>query len=177
MRLAALDRKDAFEALVVRHQSMVFGLATRFLGSRDQGRDVAQDVFLSLWAERHRYRTSGKFKSFLTSICLNRCRVIARGMKSGELKKSEFRRGMSAASDAQSNDIPLETLLESEQHREIQAYLIALPDKCRQAMIFRFTHGLSLAEISEQTGMPLGTVKSHLVRGVKRIRRMMKKGL
>ena len=177
MRLAALERRDAFEALVVRHRQMIFALAARFLGNREQGRDVVQDVFLSLWAERHRYRAAGRFKSFLTSICLNRCRVVARDKKSGDRKKGDFAQEISANAAPEQAEVPLETLLASEQRKEIQTYLIHLPDRCRQVMIFRFTHGMSLAEISEHTGMPLGTVKSHLLRGTGRIRRMMKKGL
>jgi DNA-directed RNA polymerase specialized sigma24 family protein len=81
MRLAAIGRKDAFEILVIRHHAFVFGLAARFLGDRQAGRDIAQDVFLALWADRDKYQRRGMFKSYLAAVCLNRCRVAARGMK------------------------------------------------------------------------------------------------
>ena len=174
MKLAALDRRDAFEALVTRHQGMVFGLAARFMGNRDLGRDITQDVFLSLWAERQRYRAAGKFKAYLASICLNRCRVVSRSLRNRMKKRAELEQE-TVASPAP-NELPLASLLALERRKEIQGYLTQLPEMCRAVMIFRFTHGLPLAEIAERMDMPLGTVKSHVIRGVRRIRRMMNEG-
>ena len=178
MRLAALDRRDAFETLIHRHQQLVFGLATRYLGNREKGRDVTQDVFLSLWADRHKYRPSGKFRSYITSVCLNRCRVVSRGMSRQAGKVAEYAQEIAAeAPDGRGRaDMPLDSLLESERRKEIQGYLTKLPENCRTVMIYRYTHDMPLAIIAETTGMPLGTVKSHLLRGVHRIRQMMKKG-
>ena len=176
MRLAALDRRDAFEALVVRHQRLVFGLATRFLGSREQGRDVTQDVFLSLWAERRKYRPEGRFRSYLTSVCLNRCRVIARRPEHRSWDNDDVLQATAAMPDTAGKEIPLESLLREEQQKAVQRYLTTLPENCREVMIYRFTHEMPLGEIADMTGMPVGTVKSHILRGLGRIRKMMKRG-
>jgi RNA polymerase sigma-70 factor (ECF subfamily) len=101
--------------------------------------------------------------------------VVARGASNRTEKVTQFEQEMSANPN-HSGDIPLKSLLASEQRREIQACLAALPEKCRQVMILRFTRGLPLAEIAELTDMPVGTVKSHVIRGVSRVRRLMKKG-
>ena len=172
MRLASLNRRDAFEALVVRHQAFVFGLAARFLGDRDKGRDVTQDVFLALWSARHRYRPGGLFKSYLTSVCLNRCRVVTRGASRRARREAGLEEEMTVSRPSDP-DVPLSVLLENERRREMQDHLTRLPEKCREVMIFRFTHEMPLGEISDVTGMPLGTVKSHLLRGVKRLRQLM----
>ena len=63
MRLARAGREDAFEALLRRHQPLVLGVAARFLADRALGRDVMQDVFLSLWRERERYKPQARFRS------------------------------------------------------------------------------------------------------------------
>jgi RNA polymerase sigma factor (sigma-70 family) len=172
--LAAHDRQDAFAALVSRHQALVFGLATRFLGDRQSGRDVTQDVFLALWAERHKYRRRGMFRSYLMSICINRCRVVARSAKNRHKKAAALKEETRACPDTAA-EVPLDALLKSEQKKTVQRCLTRLPEKTRTVLIYRFTHGMSLADIADITGMPLGTVKSHVVRGLGRLGRMMKR--
>jgi RNA polymerase sigma-70 factor (ECF subfamily) len=175
MRLVALNRKDAFETLVARHQALVFGLATRYLGDRQAGRDVTQDVFLSIWAGRDKYRPIGKFLSYLTSVCINRCRVVARGRRNLLRKVASFGQEASTASSP-GDEVPLDALLDMERRKEIQHHLTRLPEKTRLVMIYRFVHDMSLGDISEVTGMPIGTVKSHIARGTKRIRKMIARG-
>jgi RNA polymerase sigma-70 factor (ECF subfamily) len=175
MRLAALCRKDAFEILVIRHHAFVFGLAARFLGNRQMGRDIAQDVFLALWADRDKYQPKGMFKSYLAAVCLNRCRVTARGMKNQD--KRAMRLHSEARGDlGEAADLPLDELLKRERNKEIQERLAMLPKAERAVLIYRFTHDMPLSDIGELTGMPLGTVKSHVSRGLLRIRRMLTKG-
>ncbi len=174
MHLSSLDRKDAFEMLVARHGSFVFGLAVRFMGDRQTGRDIAQDVFLSLWAQRKHYQRNGTFKSYLAAVCLNRCRNASRSKKNQErrIKHMELETGPIEADVA---DLPLDTLLKSERAREIRERLCRLPEATKTVLIYRFVHDMSLLEIASLTGMPMGTVKSHVSRGLVRIARMLKK--
>ena len=179
MEIAASDNsgaecRAAFETLVTRHQSLVLGLAVRFLGSREKGRDVTQDVFLSLWAERESYRPEGKFRSYLASVCLNRCRVVTRTATNRGRKHELFGEDLKVLPDTGESE-PLDTLIETERRNEIQQYLTRLSPQCRQVMIHRFTQDMPLAEIAEIAQMPIGTVKSHVQRGLEKIRMMMKK--
>jgi len=175
MRLSALDRKDAFEILVTRYSSFVLGLAIRFMGDRQTGRDIAQDVFLSLWAERIQYRRRGVFKSYLAAVCLNRCRNTSRNQKSQERKISHLE-SEDLPSERKVEELPLDELLKTERAKEIRAQLQKLPEATRTVLIYRFTHDLSLKEIAALTGMPIGTVKSHVSRGLVRFERLLTKG-
>jgi hypothetical protein len=67
MLLVRADHQASFEILVRRYQAFVLALATRYVGDASLGRDIAQDVFLSLWAERERYELRGRFRSYLVS--------------------------------------------------------------------------------------------------------------
>ena len=69
---------QAFEELMARYEGALLAFATRFLGDPSMGRDAAQDVFLSLWSERHRYESRGRFRAYLLSVTRNRCRYLAR---------------------------------------------------------------------------------------------------
>jgi len=174
MLLSRAGRQDAFEALVQRHQRLVLGLTTRFFGDAGAGRDVAQDVFLAIWAGRERYRAQGQFRSYLVSVALNRCRHVARGSKRHAEKLADLARD--GGQEADPRALPLPALIERERRQEVRQALTQLPERCREVMILRFTHSMSLDEIAAATGMPPGTVKSHLSRGIKRLRRALGRG-
>ena len=55
-------------SLVLRHQALVLGYVTRYLGDRQLAREATQEVFLSLWQERARYKPSGRFRGFISRI-------------------------------------------------------------------------------------------------------------
>jgi RNA polymerase sigma-70 factor (ECF subfamily) len=172
MTLVRTDRQDAFELLIRRYQTLVLGVAARYFADRALGREVAQDVFLALWAERARYRPRGKFKNYLFTVTRNRCHVVARQRKSRMRKHSNLARD-TQAQPGPGGDMPLDALVEAERAREVREKLVELPERMRQVLILRFTHELALEEIASLTGMPLGTVKSHVFRGLKRLGRLL----
>ena len=170
MRLARAGREDAFEALMRRHQPLVLGVAARFLADRALGRDVMQDVFLSLWRERERYRPEGRFRSYLLSLTLHRCHAVARTLRSQRRRATQL---ASVLPDGSGPDEPIGILVERERARELHALLGSVPVRQREVLILRFGEELELEEIARATGRPLGTVKSHLFRGLKALREML----
>jgi RNA polymerase sigma-70 factor (ECF subfamily) len=173
MLLAKAERQDAFAALMRRHQALVFGVATRFLGDRGLGRDVMQDVFLSLWRERDRYGAKGRFRSYLVSMTLHRCHMVARNRQSQDRRISALARAQENA--PQSESLPLDVVVERERSKELRRLLAGVPEHHRQVLILRFAEDLGLEEIAAATSLPLGTVKSHLFRGLRTLRDMMRK--
>ncbi|MBW2703217.1 MAG: sigma-70 family RNA polymerase sigma factor [Deltaproteobacteria bacterium] len=172
MLLARANREDAFEVLIKRHQSLVLGLSVRYFADHSMGTDVTQDVFLALWAERERYRARGKFRSYLYSMTLHRCHVVARQRKSHRNKQSKLTTENKAR--ATHTDQPLDALLDAERAREVRELLTHLPPKMRRVMILRFTQELPLEDIASLTDQPLGTIKSHLFRGIRRLAKLLK---
>jgi RNA polymerase sigma-70 factor, ECF subfamily len=169
MRLTKSGQKSAFEVLYRRHRDLVFGFAVRYLNNRALGRDVTQDVFLSLWAERERYQPRGKFRSYLFSIVVHRCQYVARQHASDLAKTAQAARATVSHEVA---DQSLEALLEKERDRTVREKLADLPPKLREVMILRFVNGLSLQEIAEAKEMPLGTIKVRVFRGLKQLHGM-----
>jgi RNA polymerase sigma-70 factor (ECF subfamily) len=169
MLLVRSGRQDAFEVLMRRHQPFVFGLATRYLADRASGRDVMQDVFLALWRERERYKPSGRFRSYLASVTFHRCHTVARS------KKGQLGRAVRAADDPAADELPVDVLVERERSREVRALLSRVPEHHRRVLVLRFGEELELEEIAAATGHPLGTVKSHLFRGLKLLRELVRK--
>jgi RNA polymerase sigma-70 factor (ECF subfamily) len=169
MRLTKSGQKSAFEALYRRHRDLVFGFAVRYLNNHALGRDVTQDVFLSLWAERDRYQPRGRFRSYLFSIMLHRCQYVARQHASDLAKTAQAAQATISDEVAEQS---LQELLEKERNRAVREKLADLPPKLREVMILRYVNGLSLQEIAEVKAMPLGTIKVRVFRGLKRLHGM-----
>lgn len=166
MVLAQDGSHTAFEALILRHEAMVMGYATRFLGDAALGRDATQDVFLTLWAKRRRFRAQGKFKSFLLTYTHNACRVTARRQRSHVAKVAAFEDEPGTPSAV---GTPLDTMLKNARSVRLQKWLRRLPDAQRQALILRYFNDLSISQIADITGRRPGTVKSDLSRGLARL--------
>jgi RNA polymerase sigma factor (sigma-70 family) len=169
MLLVKAGRKEPFEAIIKRHQTLVFGFAARYMNDRQMGRDVAQDVFYALWDERERYQPRGKLTSFLIAMTRNRCQVILRQGRV-RAKKNELLGPDEGQTSSRQAELPLATLVEAERAAYLQAELARLPDRTREVLILRFTNDLKLEEIADTMNLPLNTVKSHLFRGLKQLR-------
>jgi RNA polymerase sigma factor (sigma-70 family) len=175
MLLVRAGHQAAFEILVRRHQDLVIGLATRYVGDASVGRDVAQDVFLALWAERERYELRGRFRSYLVSCTIHRCQVVVRQARCHELKNGVLATAGQVQTEAPIDDEALRALVEAEDRREVRRKLTLLPEKMRAVLILRFTQDLPIQEIASVTGLREGTVKSHLFRGLARLHRLIGK--
>jgi RNA polymerase sigma-70 factor (ECF subfamily) len=164
MLLVAGDRQAPCAELVARHQAPVLAFASRFLGDRQQAQEVTQEVFLTLWAERRRYRPRGKLRGYLLGVALNRCRLAARRRRTAQRKLSEVR-----AHEAPGPELPVEQLLEAERAAQLHRELLQLSERSRTAVILRFVNGLSYEEMAATTGQRVGTLKSQVSRGLKEL--------
>ncbi|MBI3178247.1 MAG: sigma-70 family RNA polymerase sigma factor [Deltaproteobacteria bacterium] len=153
----------AFGELLRRYQPLLLGYATRFLGDRSVAADVTQDVFLSFWVERQRYRYLGRLRAYLLAMAFNRCQVAARARRN-HLRKVE--KASAALPPVAAADTPLDQLLHAARAEEVRQQLRQLPVMRKHVLILRYTSELSLAEIAQSTGKSLGTIKSHLSRGL-----------
>lgn len=169
MLLVARDNKEAFETLLLRHQPLVQGYATRFLGDARTAEDVTQEVFLRIWKDRTRYRPEGRFKSYMLAISFNFLRDSSKRQSTARKNSDRIARGeMSPGTHP-----PLDQLLEKERAFRLHQHLLGLNDNTRSAILFRYGANLSYEEISCATRQPVGTIKSLVSRGLKELNAML----
>jgi RNA polymerase sigma-70 factor (ECF subfamily) len=168
MLLCKRNNRKAFRTLVERYQDMVLGYAYRYLADRDAAEEVGQEVFLALWSERMRYQAQGKFRSFLLTMSINRCRVYARS-RTRHLRKIKKLKSAMSPEMISVDSSPMDDLLRAAQIDEVQKRLAQLPSAMKQAIILRYYNGLSIKEIAKLLGSPEGSVKSNLFRGIKKL--------
>ncbi len=134
--------------------------------------DVHQDVFLEVWRRGPSFDPArGSLGTWIMLIA--RSRAIDHLRK--RIPEPIDPHGPRAATVPQEEDPSAspDTLIE----RWRMAVLIAqLPDEQARMLRLRFHEGLSQSEIAERTGIPLGTVKTYMVRGLRRLRELMEEG-
>jgi RNA polymerase sigma-70 factor, ECF subfamily len=165
MLLARGGVAAAFDTLIRRHQTAAIETARRELGSIDLAKDAAQNAFVQLYRYLPRYEARGKFKAFLYKVLLNHCRMARRS--AGRASKLELVLELEVA---ESEALPDDAILRRERWREVERGLSRLSPKLRTVITLRFAGGLSYEEIAEVVGVNLGTVKSRLFNGIKKLR-------
>lgn len=163
---------DAFRELFRRHAAEVLALSQRILGNRQDAEDVVSDVFFEMWRRRNKFdplRASvrGFLLMMTRSRSIDRYRANMRSISSNAVTSGEFRDVIEQTTS------PPEKLLQLESQQFALAALRELDVAQRQVLELTFFEGLSHAQISSRLEIPLGTVKSHVRRGIAKLRSLM----
>jgi RNA polymerase sigma-70 factor (ECF subfamily) len=165
----------AIAALYDRYSSLVFSLGLRMLGDRESTEELVQEVFLRAWRQAATYQPAlGRLSSWLLGI--------ARNLAVDELRRRGVRPQRTAgdpeeqlAQVASTNtESPEEEVVSSAQRAEIQHALATLPPPQRRVMELAYYSGLTQAEIAEQLGDPLGTVKTRMRLATQKLREILR---
>ncbi len=151
--------------------SRVYGLALRITGRRDLAEEVCVETFWQCWREAVRYDAQrGEPLAWLMMMARSRALDALRRLE--PLAYSPDPEVLIEEETSQEGS-PLEQLLAVEQSSALSHALADLTPVQRQMLALAFYRDLSHQEISEQTGLPLGTVKSHLKRAQDHLRRTL----
>ena len=162
----------AFNSLVLRHQNAAYGLALRFLSSREAAEDATQEAFIRAYRAIGTFRGE-RFRSWLFSIVANACRdELCRRRRRPQRSLDEAREQPDRADldPTDTDPTPEAQALSGELREALERSLMQLPEDWRLVVVLSDVQGLSYEEIAESTGVPLGTVKSRLSRARARLR-------
>ena len=175
MELVALARNgqwDAFETLVSRFESRVFGLTRRILQQREDAEDATQQTFLSVMENLDRFRGEASFATWILRIATNHALKILRKRQrrrtvpldlqgspdggDGELPHPDF--------IAQWSDDPADLAQRAEVQQLLSEALTELDDKYRLVFLIRDVQGFSTRETAEMLELTESNVKVRLLR-------------
>ena len=155
----------AFELLIERHQRVLFTVAARMLGNRDDAADATQNAFVRVYQHLGSYDPRHRFYSWIYRILVNECLNVLRRRRNAN-EPAETQVDLSGG--------PLEALQASERRRHVQRALLALPPELRAVIVLRHYAGLSYEEIGEAVGgLPVKTVKSRLYTARQRLGQLL----
>jgi RNA polymerase sigma-70 factor (ECF subfamily) len=142
----------AFETLVERYHALLFNVALRILGDREEAADATQNTFLKVYEHLGDYDSAHRFFSWTYRILRNDCLNSLRQRRQQEPVPVEL----------PVEDIPVDAVDVRERRRMIQAALLALPVEQREVVVLRHFAEMSYEEMSVALRVPAKTVKSRL---------------
>jgi RNA polymerase sigma-70 factor (ECF subfamily) len=168
---------DAFNLLVIRHQRTVFGVAARYLRSRELAEDVTQETFLRAWRALDAFRVEAGYgvRAWLLRVAANLALDYLR--RQARWPTDSLDDGRDEEDTAWQPDVDAESPADFAERGDLSAHLELLlsrlhPDQ-RLVVILSDVQGLSYGEVADITGVPLGTVKSRISRGRAQLRTIL----
>jgi len=159
-RIAAGD-EAAVNECIERYSPLVWGIARKFWSDMATLDDLVQEIFIDLWKSAGRFDPAkAKESTFVTVIA--RRRMIDRSRKRGNAPKSEPIDEL----PIEVEDAGLEAVDNRDEASLVHTALRQLKPDQRSVILMSVVQGLTHPEISASTGIPLGTVKSHIRRGL-----------
>ena len=168
VELVAQQDAGALEALYDRYGRAAYSLARRILTEETLAQDVVQEVFLSLWRDARRFDAGrGTVATYLLSMTHHRAVDVVR-------REENLRRwrtsdeGLELAPDPKAR---VEDEVEaSERRKEVRAALAELPAAQREALLLAYFGGYTQREVAALVGVPLGTVKTRMAAGMRKMK-------
>lgn len=167
-RQALRGDRQAFDTLVRRYYPRVLGLCRKLLRSRDVAHDAAQEALVRAYRKLHLYDPERRFSAWLMTLTARVC--ISLGQKTARDPEPWEEIGEADGGPADEGEGPDERVERTELAGRVAEAVHSLPDLYKPVCVLRHVEGLSYAEIAEETGLPIGTVKVHLFRAKKHLR-------
>jgi RNA polymerase sigma-70 factor (ECF subfamily) len=171
--------RDAYRVLVERESAAVVRACHRILGNFAEAEDVAQEAFVTAYRSLATWRGDGPFGAWLSRIAVRLAlRQVARRKTVAWVRPVPGDDGellLRALPAGRSTD-PEGLALRGEHQRAVRDAVARLDEPYREVVSLRFFAERSLDEIAVITGRPLGTVKTHLHRGLLRLRSRLEDG-
>lgn len=153
---------DAVPLIVERYRRPLHALLTRTLGADPDIDDVMQETWIRVIRSAHRYDPAQPFTGWLFGIAWNLTRDRWRLSKSTAADELPEDR---AANDPSAE----ESMLRDERARIVRDEVAQLPERLAQAILLRYFDELSEREVAERLGIPVGTVKSRVYSGLRKL--------
>lgn len=168
---------DAFNILMNRYSERLTYYVRGFIRDVHRSEDLVQEAFVRVHRNRYSYRRIAKFSTWLYTIAGNLARSEYRKRKQRSIVSSL--QSVSSEEEEYEISIPDESMSPNRlagstfQAEEIGRAFERLPQPFREVVVLRDVQELSYAEIAEITAIPLGTVKSRINRGRKKMQDLL----
>ena len=183
-RLTALDERElvrkissrdpkALEELYDRYSRLVYSLVYSIVKIQEDAEDVLQEIFLQAWEKASTFDSAkGSVYTWLMTLTRNRAidRIRSKSYRSRDRSDMEIEIEMLPNT---TESTPLDAVVAGERTREVKQALDQLPNEQREIIMFAYFGGYTQSEISQQLNVPLGTVKTRMRLGMKKLQTIL----
>lgn len=182
----ARGEPQAVEACLDRYGGLVWSLARKYFARRSDAEDAVQEAFLALWENAARFDPAVAGETTFVAMIARR-RMIDLVRKAGAARRrieSDDSRGAASPppveelaatepNSVEAGGVALRGFEVAEEAARVRVQLARLSEDQQRVLELALVEGQSQSRIAELTGWPLGTVKSHARRGMKRLRGLL----
>lgn len=162
----------AFNEVYARFEDMVYNLAFRLSGNREEAADLTQEIFLRVFRHLGTFGGRSTLKTWIFRIAVNHCRDrLSRWHPPTQPIGEEPGEGVAVYADPSRG--PEELAVAADEKRRVEQALTCLPQVFREVVVLRDIEGLSYEEIAEVLGVRIGTVRSRIARGREQLRTLL----
>lgn len=171
VNLERLHSGDAehFALLINEYGPLVMQITRDLASNEDQAEDLFQETWMRVYSRGRTYRGKGPFRGWLATVARNVCRDRLRSESQNRRLKERLRREPPPDSPD-----PLEDTIREEQRARLRAAITELPDRQRDAVLFKLNGQHSTEEIAEIMNVKRATVRSLTRNGVSSLLRNLK---
>lgn len=149
----------------------MYALLLRILGTREDAQEILQETFVKAWANAHQFDSArGSEAAWLISIARSRAIDRLRSRRVRSNRENDAGREISIRSGFVESSTGADQAIASQQRTAVRSALADLPEAQRIALQMAYFEGLSQSEIAERLGEPLGTIKTRMQLGMKKLR-------
>ncbi len=163
--VAATGDQHAFGQLVDRYQTLVRAMLTRMSGNHALADDLAQEAFIKAYRKIGSFTGKGSFKSWLCRIAYTEFLQAVRKRKAAQAAMERLK--------AHQDNKQAEANWDTGDALDLDRALAQLSEVERTLIVLCFSTGLTHSEAAQVSGLPLGTVKSHINRGKAKLRALL----
>ena len=165
----------AFEQLYDRHSSTLYALLLRILSNADDAQEVLQETFVKAWTNAKMFDSvRGSDVAWLISIARSRGIDRLRSRKIRGDRENDAGREISVVSSFVVNRTGADDAIQSQERIAVRGALAELPDAQRMALELAYFEGMSQSEIAAKLSEPLGTIKTRMQLGMKKLRERLR---
>lgn len=178
MAAIAGGSESAFQELASAIRPLIRSVAVRTLGNASDADDVCQAVLLAVWNRAAAWSPAkGRVSSWVATIARNRSIDQVRKVSRASAMRERLSAENAALAPASFGPTADDDLVRTEAHRVTRSALRELAPDQRQVLELAFLEGLTQAEVAERAGLPLGTAKARIRRGMMNLRRRLPRRL
>lgn len=161
--------RGSLRTLIERHQTDLLRFLVRLVGEQAGAEDVFQEAFLQVHISADTFDATRRFRPWLFTIAANKARDYLR--KKGRRRTLELSAPVDSGDDGATTFVDLleielpdvgQGLIDAETNRRVQQVLDGMPLILREVLLLSYFQRLSYAQVADELGIPLGTVKSRL---------------